>query len=135
MQTNLTLVGIRAASRAAGTWTWMGRDADGRVRRFGLGHVPTISIAEARRKARKLAEEVRGGADPVRDARTRRKAAKSRAQCNTLSTLLALHGRQQGANIKSWADQMEPQIERVFRSWNSINDGRAGRAFASAPNG
>ena len=142
MRTNLTPAGIRAASRSAaaskrraelndpatpglnlritpsgrGTWTWMGRDADGRVRRFGLGHVPTISIAEARRKARKLAEEVRGGADPVRDARTRRKGAKNRAHCNTLSTLLALYGRQQGANIKSWADQMEPQIKRVFRS-------------------
>jgi integrase len=142
MRTNLTPAGIRAASRGAaaskrraelndpatpglnlritpsgrGTWTWMGRDADGRVRRFGLGHVPTISIAEARRKARKLAEEVRGGADPVRDARTRRKGAKNRAHCNTLSTLLALYGRQQGANIKSWADQMEPQIKRVFHS-------------------
>ena len=81
-----------------------------------MGHIPTVSIAEARRKARKLAEEVRGGADPVRDARTRRKGAKSRAHCNTLSTLLALYGRQQGANIKSWADQMEPQIKRVFRS-------------------
>ena len=114
MRTNLTPAGIRAAIRGAAaskrrvelndpatpglnlriapsgraTWTWMGRDADGRVRRFGLGHIPTISIAEARRKARKLAEEVRGGADPVRDARIRRKGAKSRAHCNTLSTLL-----------------------------------------------
>ena len=79
MRTNLTPAGIRAAIRLAATnrnrvelndpatpglnlrvatsgrttWTWMGRDADGRVRRFGLGHGPTISIAEARRKARK----------------------------------------------------------------------------------
>ena len=94
----------------------MGRDADGRVRRFGLGHNPSIGIAEARRKARKLAEEVRAGADPVRDARTRRKRARTGAHCNTLATLLALYGRQQGASVKSWANQMEPQIKRVFRS-------------------
>ena len=142
MRTNLTPAGIRAAIRAAAaskqrvelndpatpglnlrvapsgraTWTWMGRDADGRVRRFGLGHNPSIGIAEARRIARKLAEEVRAGADPVRDARNRRKRARTGAHCNTLATLLALYGRQQGASVKSWANQMEPQIKRVFRS-------------------
>ena len=142
MRTNLTPAGVRAAIRAAAaskqrvelndsstpglnlrvapsgraTWTWMGRDADGRVRRFGLGHNPTIGIAEARRMARKLAEEVRAGADPIRDARTRRKRAKAQAYCNTLATLLALYSRQQVAEVKSWANQMEPQIKRVFRS-------------------
>jgi integrase len=93
----------------------MGRDADGRVRRFGLGHHPMIGIAEARRKARKVAEEVRAGADPVRDARGRRAGAKARA-CNTLATLVALYGRQHGASVKSWSTQMAPQIRRVFRS-------------------
>ena len=141
MRTNLTPAGIHAAIRAAAaskhrvemndpatpglnlrvapsgraTWTWMGRDADGHVRRFGLGHNPPIGIAVARRIARKLAEEVRAGADPVRDARTRRKRARTGAHCNTLATLLALYGRQQGASVKSWANQMEPQIKRVFR--------------------
>ena len=141
MRTNLTPAGIHAAIRAAAaskqrvemndpatpglnlrvapsgraTWTWMGRDADGRVRRFGLGQNPTIGIAVARRIARKLAEEVRAGADPVRDARNRRKRARTGAHCNTLATLLALYGRQQGASVKSWANQMEPQIKRVFR--------------------
>jgi integrase len=142
MRTNLTPVGIRAAIRAAAanqrrvelndaatpglnlraapsgraTWTWMGRDADGRVRRFGLGHNPAVGIAEARRKARKLAEEVRDGADPVRDARARRKGVKAQPQGETLATLLTLYGRQQGANVKSWAAQMDPQIRRVFRA-------------------
>jgi integrase len=94
----------------------MGRDADGRVRRFGLGHSPTIGIAEARRKARSLAEEVRAGADPVRLARARRNDAKAQQRGETLATLLALYGRQQGASVRSWATQMEPQIKRVFRS-------------------
>ncbi len=142
MRTNLTPAGIRAAIRATAvskqraqlndpatpglnlraapsgraTWTWMGRDADGRVRRFGLGHHPTIGIAEARRRARRLAEEVRAGADPVRDARTRRNGAMARTNRDTLATLLALYGRQKGASLKSWASQMEPQIKRVFRS-------------------
>jgi integrase len=142
MRTNLTPAGIRAAIRAAdtnrkrleqndpvtpglnlrvapsgrATWTWMGRDADGRVRRFGLGNYPTLGIAEARRKARKLAEQVRAGADPVRDARARRNSAQAQHPGDTLSTLLALYGRQQAADVKSWASQMEPQIKRVFRS-------------------
>jgi integrase len=94
----------------------MGRDADGRVRRFGLGHYPTIGIAEGRRKARKLAEQVRSGADPVRDARVRRNGAKEQHRGNTLSTLLTLYGRQRAPGVKSWASQMEPQIRRVFRS-------------------
>ena len=140
MRTSLTPAGIRAAVRAAAaskqrvelndpatpglnlrvapsgraTWTWMGRDADGRVRRFGLGHNPTIGIAEARRKARKLAEQVRAGADPVREARIRRRGAKDQ-RGETLAKLLALYSRQQGARVKSWAAQMEPQIKRVFR--------------------
>ena len=142
MRTSLTPAGIRAAVRAAAaskqrvelndpatpglnlrvapsgraTWTWMGRDADGRVRRFGLGHNPTIGIAEARRKARKLAEQVRAGADPVREARIRRRGAKDQ-RGETLAKLLALYSRQQGARVKSWAAQMEPQIKRVFHSY------------------
>jgi integrase len=142
MRTNLTPAGIRAAIRAAGanhkrreqndpvtpglnlrvapsgraTWTWMGRDAGGRVRRFSLGQYPTVGIAEARRKARRLAEQVRAGADPVRDARERRYGAQAQHRGDTLSTLLALYGRQQAAGIKSWTSQMEPQIRRVFRS-------------------
>jgi integrase len=142
MRTNLTPAGIRAAIRSAdinnkrieqndpatpglnlrvapsgrATWTWMGRDVDGRVRRFRLGHYPTIGIAEARRKARNLAEQVRSGADPIRDARARRNGAKAQIRGDTLGTLLALYGRQQAAGVKSWAGQMEPQIKRVFRS-------------------
>ncbi len=142
MRTNLTPAGIRAVIRSAdinrrrleqndpttpglnlriapsgrATWTWMGRDADGRVRRFGLGHYPTIGIAEARRKARSLAEQVRTGADPIRDARARRTDAQAQHRGDTLRTLLALYGRQQAAGVKSWASQMEPQIRRVFRS-------------------
>ena len=142
MRTSFTPAGIRAAVRAAAaskqrvelndpatpglnlrvapsgraTWTWMGRDADGRVRRFGLGHNPTIGIAEARRKARKLAEQVRAGADPVREARIRRRGAKDQ-RGETLAKLLALYSRQQGARVKSWAAQMEPQIKRVFHSY------------------
>jgi integrase len=142
MQTNLSPAGIRAAIHDAkkikkrlqlndpntpglnlriapsgrATWTWMGRDADGRVRRFSLGHTPGIGIAEARRKARKLAEQVHQGADPVRESRARRKDIDARKRGDTLATLLNLYGRQQGSRIKSWATQMEPQIKRVFRS-------------------
>ncbi len=36
-------------------------------------------------------------------------------QGHTLAALLDLYGKQVGVNVKSWAPQMQPQIERVFR--------------------
>jgi integrase len=104
---------LRVGRRRA-TWTWLGRDAQGRVRRFALGHWPLVGLAEARRRARTMADEVRRGADPVRDARASR-ARKGAPAGHTLSGLLDLYGRQVGKDVKSWAPQMEPQIRRVFR--------------------
>jgi integrase len=93
------------------TWSWVGRDTKGRVRRFGLGRYPAIGLREARAEARAMAEEVRKGADPVRDARAARaKPPKG----HTLADLLTLYGRQVGSAVKSWP-QMEAQIRRVFR--------------------
>jgi hypothetical protein len=63
-------IGIRVAA-----WTWLGHDAHGRVRRFSLGRYPHVGLAEARRRARSMADEVRRGADPVADARARRASA------------------------------------------------------------
>jgi hypothetical protein len=87
---------------------------DVRGEMFGLGQSPTIGIAEARRKARSLAEEVRAGADPVRLARARRNDAKAHQRGETLGTLLALYSRQQGASVRSWATQMGP----IGRLWS-----------------
>src|ERR1700733_6076661 len=54
------------------TWTWVGRDAQGRVRRFPLGRYPHVGLAEARRKAREMGHDAPRGADPIRDARASR---------------------------------------------------------------
>lgn len=105
---------LRVGRRRA-TWTWLGRDIEGRVRRFTLGHWPHVGLAEARRRARTMADEVRRGADPVRDARASRARMKAPVG-HTLSGLLDLYGRQVGKDVKSWAPQMEPQIRRVFRA-------------------
>jgi integrase len=94
------------------TWTWMGRDSHGRVRRFRLGRYPHVGIAQARRRARTMADEVRRGADPVAEARARRAAQK--APGHTLSGLLDLYGRQVGAAKKSWP-VMEAQARHIFR--------------------
>jgi integrase len=104
---------LRIGKRVA-TWSWRGRDALGRVRRFGIGRYPYIGLAEARRRARALADAVRRGADPVAEARARR-AARQAPKGHTLADLFNLYGRQVGAGIKSWPD-MERHARYVFRA-------------------
>jgi integrase len=106
---------LRITAQGTAAWTWLGHDSVGRVRRFGLGRYPHVQLAEARRRARRMADEVRRGADPVAEARARR-AGHQKAKGHTLAALLALYGQQKGKVIKSWASQMEPQIKRVFRA-------------------
>jgi integrase len=106
---------LRITARGVRTWSWLGRDAHGRVRRFGLGRYPHIGLREARRRARQMADEVGRGADPVRDARTLRALTKAPVG-HTLADLLDLYGRQVGDSIKSWGIQTRRQIERVFCS-------------------
>jgi integrase len=106
---------LRITARGVSTWSWLGRDAHGRVRRFGLGQYPHIGLRAARCRARQMADEVRRGADPVRDARALRALTKAPSG-HTLADLLDLYGRQVGNSIKSWGIQTRRQIERVFRS-------------------
>jgi integrase len=105
---------IRVGARSA-SWTWLGRDRGGRVRRFLLGRWPHVGLAEARRRARRMTDDVQRGIDPVVERRARRAAAKAPVG-HTLSGLLELYRRQVGKDVKSWAPQMEPQIRRVFRA-------------------
>jgi integrase len=107
---------IRVGSRSA-SWTWLGRDPTGRVRRFLLGRWPHVGLAEARRRARRMTDDVQRGVDPVVERRARRTTGKAAASSgHTLAGLLDLYGRQVGKDVKSWAPQMEPQIRRVFRA-------------------
>jgi integrase len=103
---------LRITPRGVRTWSWVGRDADGRVRRFALGRHPHIGLAEARRLARKMSYEAPRGVDPIAAARARR--AKAQAPARTLDGLLRDFCRQK-EDKKSWATQMAPQIRRVFR--------------------
>jgi integrase len=97
------------------TWNWLGRDGQGRVRRFTLGHWPHLGLADARRLARAMSHNAPRGADPVAEARARRAGLKA-PKGHTLAGLLDLYSKQVGKDVKSWAPQMEPQIRRVFRA-------------------
>lgn len=106
---------LRITPRDVRTWSWVGLDVAGRVRRFTLGRHPHVGVAEARRLALAMAYEVRlRGADPVAAART--EAARQRAPQDTLATLLGLYGRQRGHLTRSWETQLLPSIQRVFAS-------------------
>jgi integrase len=55
-------------------WSLAIRDSNGVMRRFPVGE--NLGLAEARTKALKLRQEIKGGADPVRDGRRDRQRAK-----------------------------------------------------------
>ena len=99
--------------RKQAAWTWVGRDAHGRVRRFYLGRYPHVGLAEARRLARGMSHDAPRGTDPIRDAR----AARARTQApagHSLADLLRVYG-EHGNPAKSWGTQMRAHVERVFR--------------------
>lgn len=104
---------IRIGKKSA-TWIWMGRDSHGRVRRFRLGRYPHVGLAEARRRARAMADAVRCGADPVAEARQRR-AAQEAPKGHTLFALLNLYRKQVGTDKKSWP-VMEKAARYIFRA-------------------
>lgn len=115
------------------TWVLAARDRDGRMRRFPIGDYPAIGIAEARDKARALRVQVKGGADPIEEARRRRAITRAASDgVGTLKALLDLYGPPlpakksaaveaskakpigPGAGLKSWLTG-RARIERVFR--------------------
>ncbi len=113
------LPGLRLRITPAGTRTWVlgGRDADGRARRFQIGRYPEVGIADAREAARSLRQRVRHeGADPVREARQRRKVAQDAASgVGTLGALVSSYEKQHGARLKRWAE-CDRRIRSVFGS-------------------
>jgi integrase len=108
--------GLRLRITPAGTKTWAlaCRDPLGRMRRFGLGSHPKLGIAAARDEARKQWAAVRGGADPVEEARRTRAIGKdARDGIGTLGALVTLYGEKQGKDQKRWAE-CKRRIESVF---------------------
>jgi hypothetical protein len=69
-----TVPGLRLRLTPSGgrAWVLACRDTLGGMRRFPLGHYPTMGISEAREAARSMRADVRKGADPVADARRKR---------------------------------------------------------------
>lgn len=107
---------LRASPGGTASWNLNCRDSEGRMRRFPLGNFPAIGIAEARKRARAMHDEVRQkAADPIKERRTQRAKAKDAlAGVGTLQTLLDTYGKQKGEALKSWGDGKR-QVENVFQ--------------------
>jgi hypothetical protein len=122
----LRLTGTGAATRALAC-----RDPQGRMRRFPRGGWPAVAISDAREKAREMRVKVRGGADPIADARTLRAIGRdAKIGVGTLAALLDLYGGPlpkkgpeptvdairvigPGAALKAWPDARK-RVEGVF---------------------
>lgn len=113
---DMTLPGLRMRLTPAGAKSWVlaGRDPMGAMRRFPLGDYPTLSISEAREAARTMRVQVRGGADPVAEARRKRIIGReARDGIGTLTAVLDIYAKQHGAKLKSW-EECRRRIDHVF---------------------
>ncbi|GAB0112721.1 tyrosine-type recombinase/integrase [Acidisoma sp. C75] len=105
---------LRCSARGRRAWVLATRDTFGRLRRFPVGEYPAMGIAEARGRASVVRSEIKGGADPVAEARRRRQSAREGVEgIATLADLLAVYETAEGSRKKSWPEQ-KARIESVF---------------------
>lgn len=105
---------LRITPRGRRAWVVATRDAYGSLRRFPVGDYPEMGISDARARAAVVRADVKGGADPVADARRRRQMARDGQDgIGTLATLLDLYGSLHGEGLKSWPEQ-QARIKSVF---------------------
>jgi integrase len=106
---------LRITPNGTRTWVLYCRDATGRPRRFPLGAYPEIGLAQARRSASAMREQVRQGADPISAARQKRAQAHTGGQggSDTLRTLIGVYAAQKGSVLRSWGEY-ERRIGSVF---------------------
>lgn len=106
---------LRITHNGGKTWALAMRDGQGRMRRFGLGAHPAMSISAAREAARLMWSQVKTGSDPVQEARQKRAVARAAKEgIGTLDALLKLYERKVGVTQKSWPESKR-RIEVVFK--------------------
>jgi integrase len=105
---------LRITPTGARSWVLFCRDSAGKPRRFLLGRYPEIGLAQARRAASALREQVRLGADPIAAARQKRAEARANSEpVADMRTLIGLYAQQRGGKLRSWAEHQR-RIESVF---------------------
>ncbi|HQU11103.1 MAG TPA: tyrosine-type recombinase/integrase [Acidiphilium sp.] len=105
---------LRITPRGRRAWVMACRDGWGSLRRFPVGEYPQMGIADARARGAIVRAEVKGGADPIADARRRRQIAKEgRDGIGTLGALLDLYAKLHGEHLRSWPEQIG-RIKSVF---------------------
>jgi integrase len=114
------LAGLRLRIGVSGQASWLlgCRDPHGNARRFLLGAYPALGLRAAREAARTTREAVRQGADPIAEARAKRRAAAdAKLGINTLGSLIDLYAQQGGGSeLKSWAESRR-RIRHVFEPY------------------
>ncbi len=106
---------FRAGTAGRGTWVLACRDKFGRMRRFHVGDWPKDGLAAARDAAREMRVKVRGGADPIAEAkRTRTIGRDAKAGIGTLDALIKLYSTRVASKLKSWPETRR-RVEMVFK--------------------
>ncbi len=78
---------LRVAENGSKTFSFWYRNRAGEAKRYALGAYPDLSLAKARRAARRLGVVVDAGSDPQAERQAERKAAKVRRGAGTFADL------------------------------------------------
>ena len=108
------VAGLRLRVTPSGSKTWsLNIRANGVMRRFDVGK--ELGLADARKKATTLRQQINDGGDPTADRREQRsKAVSARLGIGTLETVIdAYFADGNGAGLKSKAEQTK-RIKQVF---------------------
>ena len=110
------------------------------MRRFPLGGWPAIGLSDARDKAGSMREKVKGGADPIAEARKLRAIGRdAKAGIGTLSALLDLYGgpvAKKGEAAETDAEAPKARVigpGKELRTWPETRKWRSSLPAASRP--
>ena len=78
---------LRVSPAGKKSWTLRYRTNDGEQRRLTLGRYPSVSLSKARELAHKAVGHVADGADPAKDKRSSKAAARTK-KLSTVATLV-----------------------------------------------
>jgi hypothetical protein len=138
---------LRLRLSQGGTMTWVlgCRDSAGRARRFTLGQFPGLGLSDARALARIRRNEIRAGADPIAEAKSKRQRARdAKDGVGTLASVLDAYARLEGGSRRTWPEMRrrishvfkplldEPAVELTGAAIQTVADQHGSRASANA---
>jgi integrase len=101
---------LRIGKKGVAIWSVRARTAAGKRTRPKIGSWPSLSIADARKRARAITAAIDGGGDPVKEKRAAQAARKAALASPTVAEKLV---EWQAMKIGSWSERYQREVKRV----------------------